>query len=484
MNSQPEVMCIGGNFQLAEHARIFENVGVIYVQPNGPKKRSHRADAIRSKDNKYSLVTLNPNGVFDTSQIAVTEALALSVPEQRERFLEVAKNKDLKVISVGVSDGTLKDKPGAGIWYDLAEFLHKRTETGITSPLSILSSDNAFNNGRLLLNNLISATANNPYDSLGHNIDLDQSLRSNVYFHNCVVDTMVMGLPGAKALAHIEGLLKTGDPATIDDVLNVFVEPSPNVSRRLIIEDPNRVWGNIDAKDAITISTDSIFPYAVVKYEALNFFHTAQVHWGYVAGLLDVHANLQDDVLGAYVRNAAEAKAKIVSAYDFFAGTPIEVGAMSAEFTERCNNEFLGHQNMFIVRNGTGKIIERVRGSLVKTNGKVDNGMYGTIASIIREKSPIRVEQGEDGQDYIGEKDNGDTYKIEDTDPFIMQTMMGVPQMAPRGVIDIKVKEILKHVGLDGLNPKLQSGVTDLVYQLRRHPAMEVLQTYANKCFQ
>ena len=480
-----KVMCIGGNFQLAEHARMFKGQGVVYVQP----QHATIGDPIRANDNKYNVVTLNPDGNFDLEEVSLEDALSLGKEEDKSRFLEYAKSRvgisDLELISVGVSDGVLKDQPDAKIWSDLAHLLFEIYKDDVEyadgmSEISIISSDNAFNNGDLLRANIRRAIASDPYHEMGHNLDFKEWFDSNIHFHNTVVDRMVVGQPSEAAKPNLD---RMSNPKGF----TVYTEPIPKVSHKLIIEDPKgrleKLIGKLPESERAKISRESVFPYAVAKYEALNFFHTAQVHWGYVAGLEDISANLQDSTLGDYVRKAAEAKAAIVSGYDVFKGTGIDVVALTNEFAERCNIPYLGHKNEFIVRNGTGKIIERIKGSLVETNGEVDNGMYGTIASIIREKTPVRVEQ-EDGPVYIGRKDNNSEYKIIDSKSVIMENMAGVDKGTSKKTIGDKVGEILGDVGLSNLSPKLQNGVTDLVYDLFQRPAMEFLRDYSARCFQ
>ena len=109
--------------------------------------------------------------------------------------------------------------------------------------------------------------------------------------------------------------------------------------------------------------------------------------------------------------------------------------------------------------------------------------MYGTIASIIREKTPVRVEQ-EDDPVYIGRKDNNSEYKIIDSKSVIMENMAGVDKGTSKKTIGDKVGKILGDVGLSNLSPKLQNGVTDLVYDLFQRPAMEFLRDYSARCFQ
>jgi mannitol-1-phosphate/altronate dehydrogenase len=201
-----------------------------------------------------------------------------------------------------------------------------------------------------------------------------------------------------------------------------------------------------------------------------------QVHWGYIADILDVYANLEDERLQKYVEDSCEAKAGIVSKYGYFEGLDIDIRGIINEFGDRCNNPYLGHRNEFIVRNGTGKIIERVKGSLVATNGKIDKGMYGTIASIIREKTPVRTEDRGADTMYYGRKDSGSEYLIEDTDNFIMKTMNGVDAKTGRDVVETKVAAILEHLGLAGLSTNLPSGVTEILCDLYKRDAMTVLE--------
>lgn len=467
------VMSIGGNFQLVEHARMFEDNGVIYVEP----RQNTRVAPIRAAGNRYNLVTLNPDGNFTLEQVTVGEALSLGDRQDRQKFMKYAGCADL--VTVGVSDGVLKSQQDAQIWLDLAEFIYhaSKSHRDITAPF--LSTDNAFNNGLLMHRNIVAAVATHPYSRIGHDTNLIELLTAGSPFMcNCVVDRMVMGKPGEKALPILK---KMGIDPTM---LTVYTEPIPRVSNKLVVEDLFAmdnlfIVGGLPPEERAKLVNSTVFPYAVAKYEAMNFFHTAQVHWGYVAGLIDVHEDLQHPVLGAYIRRAATEKARIVSGYDFFNGTGIDVVALANEFTDRCNNPFLGHRNEFIVRNGTGKIAERVAGSLRATHGQVDNGMYGTIASIIREKTPIK----KDGEQYIGRKDNCETYTIEDTDPFIMKAMIGVDRATSRTDIDSRVGKILEHIGLSGLDPRLQQGVTALVYDLMQRPAMEVLKDYSARCF-
>ena len=285
---------------------------------------------------------------------------------------------------------------------------------------------------------------------------------------------MVMGKPGPEAEPIIDKLgLNPGE-------LTIYTEPAPEIAHKLIVEDPGGrlkdiIAGIPESERAMTTNA-SVFPYAVVKYEGCNYFHTMQVHWGYLSDILDVYANLQNDLLGTYAEKACEAKAGIVSGYDYFEGLDIDVAGIIREFGDRCRNPYLGFRNEFIVRNGTGKIIERVKGSLVATNGEVDKGMYGTIASIIREKTPVRTEG--DGADtkYYGRKDSGAEYLIEDTDSFIMKTMDGVNEKTNPGVVRAKVEHILEHVGLDGLSPDLLTGVTEILSDLYRRTALAVLK--------
>ncbi len=466
-------MHIGGNFQLAEQARMFQNRGVVYVRPRSQEV----VERIRKADNRYNVVIMNPDGNFDVEEVQLEDSLCINPrnPEEREKFFNYAKSPELEIFSVGVSDGMLKNRMSADIWTDLAVFLHiMYSHQGKEREISFFESDNAFNNGQLLKRNILNAIAGQPYEPFGHDAGFYDWLNTRVHFHNCVVDRMVMGKPGPEAEPIMDKLgLNPGE-------LVVYTEPAPEIAHKLVVEDPTGRLENIIAEmpkteRAMTART-SVFPYAVAKYEGCNYFHTVQVHWGYISDILDVYTNLQNELIAKYVKEACEAKAGIVSAYDYFEGLDIDVEGTIEEFGDRCDNPYLGHRNEFIVRNGTGKIIERVKGSLVATNGEVDRGMYGTIASIIREKTPVRTEGSGDDARYFGRKDNGSEYPIEDTDNFIMETINGVDGKTGRDVVEAKVEQILAHVGLSNLSPDLQTGVTEILCDLYQRSALAVLK--------
>jgi mannitol-1-phosphate/altronate dehydrogenase len=465
-------MHIGGNFQLAEQARMFQDRGVAYVRP----RSKDVVERINKFGNRYNVVVMNPDGNFDVEEVQLEDSLCINPNDTdgRERFFDYAKSEELEIISVGVSDGMLKDRMSADIWTDLAMFLHAMySHQGDEREISFLESDNAFNNGQLLRRNILNAIAGAPYESYGHDARFIHWFETHVYFHNCVVDRMVMGSPGPAAQPIIDTLgLDSGQ-------LTIFTEPAPRIAHKLVVEDPTgRLSYSIasvpESERAMAIKA-SVFPYAVVKYEGCNYFHTMQVHWGYIGDILDVYSNLQDEGLRSHIEDACEAKAQIVSEYDYFKDLDIDIRGIINEFGERCDNPYLGHRNEFIVRNGTGKIIERVKGSLVATNGEIDRGMYGTIASIIREKTPVRTEGGGDDIKYYGRKDSGEDYLIEDTDNFIMETMNGVDAETGRDVVSKKVAAILYHLGLAGLSPKLENGVTEILCDLYKRKALAVL---------
>ncbi len=466
-------MHIGGNFQLAEQARMFQERGVVYVRP----RSQDVVETIRKAGNRYNVVVMNPDGNFDVEEVQLEDAICInrSDTDGREKFFEYAGSPELEIISVGVSDGMLKNRMSADIWTDLAMFLHMMySRQGNEREISFLESDNAFNNGQLLRRNILNAVADHPYESFGHDAGFYHWLNTRMHFHNCVVDRMVMGRPGPEA----EPIVDT--PALDPGELTIYTEPAPEIAHKLVVEDPTgrleQVIAGVPEKERVMATETSVFPYAVVKYEGCNYFHTLQVHWGYIGNLLDVYANLQDERLSKYAREACEVKAGIVSEYEYFEGLDIDIRGIINEFGDRCNNPYLGHRNEFICRNGTGKIIERVKGSLVATNGEVDKGMYGTVASIIREKTPFRT--GGSGEDtkYYGRKDDGSEYLIEDTDSFIMETMTGVDAATGCDVVKAKVGEILEHVGLGGLSPHLQSGIAEVLCDLYRRSALAVLE--------
>jgi len=466
-------MHIGGNFQLAELARMFQNRGVVYVRPRSQEV----VERIKKAGNRYNVVIMNPDGKFNVEKVQLKDSLCLNPrdPEGRKKFFSYAKSEELEIISVGVSDGMLKNRMSADIWTDLAMFLYSMySHQGNEREISFLESDNAFNNGQLLKRNILNAIAGQPYKDFGHDAGFLDWFDTRVHFHNCVVDRMVMGKPGPEAEPVMDTLKL--DPGE----LTIYTEPAPQIAHKLVVEDATGRLADIIAsipenERAITTKT-SVFPYAVAKYEGCNYFHTMQVHWGYVSDILDVYANMKNEHIRKYVKKSCVAKGDIVSEYDYFKGLDIDVVGIIDEFGDRCDNPYLGHRNEFIVRNGTDKIIERVKGSLVATNGKVDEGMYGTIASIIREKTPVRLEGGGDDTKFYGRKDRGDEYLIEDADDFIMITMNGIDEKTDCEIVKSKVGQILEHVGLTGLSPELSSGVAGILCDLYKRPALDVLK--------
>ena len=76
------VISIGGRFQLAEQARAFKDLGVVYVESKGVENTK----AIRAGNNLYDVVTLNPDGKFDKETVSLEAALSIIPENLASRF--------------------------------------------------------------------------------------------------------------------------------------------------------------------------------------------------------------------------------------------------------------------------------------------------------------------------------------------------------------------------------------------------------------
>ncbi|UXX81317.1 tagaturonate reductase [Reichenbachiella carrageenanivorans] len=354
------------------------NAGVAVVQPIA----QGMTDMLRKQDNLYHHIYRGLQDGKATSQTRLISCIqtAISPFEARAEYDQLAISEDLEVVISNTTEAGIvykaDDQPSAGQLAEtfpgkVTQLLWARYEhySGDTSKgLKFIPVELIDKNGKKLKEAILN------YASLW---DLPAAfaewVNTHNYFANTLVDRIVPGYPRDE-VADIQAAIG------FDDQLIV----SSEVFHLWVIEGSKEIQAAFPADQCglNVIYTKDLTPYRVRKVRILNGAHTSMVPVGLLNSLETVKETVEDEVVGAFVRQII---------FDEIAPTialpKAELEAYAEEVIERFRNPYIRHELKSISLNSISKYKVRVLPSLLDAlaaNGELPQGLVLALTHLIR----------------------------------------------------------------------------------------------------
>jgi len=329
--------------------------------------------------------------------------MKLLIPyENYTDYLANAENPDLRFVisnttEAGIAynaDDTLDDAPQSSFPGKLTALLYKRfqafkgaSDKGMIIIPCELIDKNGDNLKRIILQYA---------DDWNLGAEFVEWINEDNIFCNTLVDRIVPGYPRDKIDA-ITAELGYKD--------NLVVEGEQ--FHLWVIEGPASVKEEIPAEACglNIVFTDNQEPYRTRKVRILNGAHTSLVPVGYLYGIDKVRESLEDDVVGAFLKDAIFNE--ICPTLDL---SKKELEQFSNDVLDRFRNPYLEHALISISLNSTSKFKTRVLPSVleyIKRKNALPQHLLFSLASLIafykgdRNGEPITIKDDQSALDFF-----------------------------------------------------------------------------------
>ena len=261
-----------------------QNMGRIVVVQS---TNSNRAQMLNDKNGHYHVLTRGiENGKKVDTQLKV-ESISRALIAQKDwaKILELSKSPDLKYVISNVTEVGLALDPNdrhtenapSSFPAKLLLILKTRFEAQ-QSGLTILPCELVDRNGDLLLDLIVQQAQQWELDH-----GLQNWLRQENTWCNCLVDRIVSGLPERQPLLEQDKLLTAAEPYAL-----------------WAIESPNGLDGFMTHPDIV--QTKNVDPYSLRKVRILNGAHTSLVIRAIPMGIQTVREAVERDDLHAWLK--------------------------------------------------------------------------------------------------------------------------------------------------------------------------------------
>jgi len=374
--------------------------GVVAVQPIDQ-------GLIKMLNDQDGLYTLYLNGIKNGKAISEHEIIdciqrGINPYENYTDYLANAENPDLRFVisnttEAGIAynaDDTLDDAPQSSFPGKLTALLYKRfqafkgaSDKGMIIIPCELIDKNGDNLKRIILQYA---------DDWNLGAEFVEWINEDNIFCNTLVDRIVPGYPRDKIDA-ITAELGYKD--------NLVVEGEQ--FHLWVIEGPASVKEEIPAEACglNIVFTDNQEPYRTRKVRILNGAHTSLVPVGYLYGIDKVRESLEDDVVGAFLKDAIFNE--ICPTLDL---SKKELEQFSNDVLDRFRNPYLEHALISISLNSTSKFKTRVLPSVIeyiKRKNALPQHLLFSLASLIafykgdRNGEPITIKDDQSVLDFF-----------------------------------------------------------------------------------
>ena len=339
------------------------NFGVVGVT----QRSSDVADVMNSQDCLY---TINEReGVGFAPIIVGAIRKAVFFPQAREELLQIARSKELKLITLTVSEKAYQcnssrdgiNLTSTEVQSDIADvnslltfpsrlvdLLVARFESGLPG-VAVISCDNLPTNGDITRSVVLDLASKQ-----NRSAEFLTWLKSEIRFPNSMVDRAV--------------------PAITQDSIDEFHQSYGYEDRSLITAEPYLEW--VIENDPIgehlapagARFVEKVAPYEAMKIRVFNGAHSALAYICQLAGIEYVAEGVVDPVIGDFIKNFQEKEAgrSFVAPADL---DPIEYAKI---IRKRVSNYALLHKSIQIAMDGSQKLPQRIFAS---TNDLVKLGL-------------------------------------------------------------------------------------------------------------
>ncbi|MDO5977880.1 tagaturonate reductase [Flavivirga spongiicola] len=360
--------------EMNKHAGF--DAGVVVVQPI-----DH--GLVKMLNEQEGLYTLYLNGIKNGKVISEHQIIdciqrGINPYENYADYLANAENPDLRFvisntteagISYNASD-KLDDAPQTSFPGKLTALLYKRfqiffgaSDKGLIIIPCELIDKNGDNLKRIILQYAADWNLGEAFVEWVH--------KDNI-FCNALVDRIVPGYPRdkmdtiTKELGYKDSLVVEGEQFHL-----------------WVIEGPESLKEEIPAKTCglNVVFTNNMEPYRTRKVRILNGAHTTLVPVGYLYGIDTVRESIENDIVGAYLRNIIFNE--ICPTLDL---SESELNQFGNDVLDRFKNPYLEHALMSISLNSTSKYKTRVLPSVlefIKRKNNLPQGLLFSLASLI-----------------------------------------------------------------------------------------------------
>ncbi|TZF99170.1 tagaturonate reductase (plasmid) [Chryseobacterium panacisoli] len=353
------------------------NAGIVNVQPTA----GGSVHKLEEQDNLYTLFSrgIKKGEIVDTKQVISAIQKSINPYTNYDEFLALAKEEELEFIFSNTTEtGIAYDEsendyigPHKNFPAKLTVLLHERfkhfngaADKGVRIIPCELIEDNAF-----VLRDMILK-----YARLWNlDVDFEQWINQNNYFHNTLVDRIVPGYPKDDAESYQDQLDYEDQMMVVSEIFLLWViQDAGNLKERIPFAQINEQ----------ILVVDDIQPYRLRKVRILNGGHTLMLAPAVLSGKETVKESIDDAFIGKFLSETIFNEVNPTLGLD-----ETELKDFAEEVFDRFRNPFIKHYQASIALYFVSKFKVRILPSLlgyVEINQKLPLNLVFSLASLIR----------------------------------------------------------------------------------------------------
>ncbi|OON94369.1 MAG: altronate oxidoreductase [Candidatus Epulonipiscioides saccharophilum] len=359
-------------------------------------------ELLNSQDCLYNVLMRGGNA--ETFKTIHSISRCINPYEDYSELVRLAESPDLEVIISNTTESgityykeeKLENAPQKSFPAKICAFLYHRYKFFNADPnkgMLLLPVELIDNNGAMLKKFVLQYA-----DEWNLEKEFKTWIEKNNEFASTLVDRIVPGYPRNEIESITEKLGYEDKMVVACESFNLWViEADEKYKDRLPIHKTaaNVIW------------TEDVTPYKKRKVRILNGSHTAVVPLAYLAGFNTVLEFFRDDTFGQFEKDLISNEIIPATNMDL-----AELRSFADSVLERFDNPHIVHNLIDITLNNTSKFEARCIPTILDYVNKFNAApkqFAFSIAGLIRF---YQIEK--QGDDYIGHRDNGQTYKIKD----------------------------------------------------------------------